>query len=78
MVVNSHTESTCWFVLNYFGLAFKDMCQKAVDRFNRSQNCDLELFAPTYVIREAKDGEVKMRTVNLTFHYVLCVGDLQM
>lgn len=74
MGVISDFESPYWFVLNYFGLAFKDMCQKAVDRFNRSQNCDLELFAPTYVIRETKDGEVKMRTVNLTFHYVFVCG----
>lgn len=67
-------ESPCWFVLNYVGLAFRDMCKKAVDRFNRSQDCNLELFAPTYVIREEKNGEVRMKTANLTFHYVFVHG----
>lgn len=74
MELNSASESPCWFVLNYVGLAFRDICQKAVDRFNRIQNCDLELFAPTYVVREDKNGEVKMRTANLTFHYVFVRG----
>lgn len=67
-------ESPCWFVLNYVGLAFRDMCKKAVERFNRSQDCDLELFAPTYIIREEKNGEVRMKTANLTFHYVFVHG----
>lgn len=74
MELNSDFESPCWFVLNYVGLAFKDMCQKTVDRFNMSNDCDLELFAPTYVVRETKNGEVKMKTVNLTFHYVFVRG----
>lgn len=74
MGVNSNLESPCWFVLNYVGLAFKDMCRKTVDRFNMSHDCDLELFAPTYVVRETKNGEVKMKTVNLTFHYVFVRG----
>lgn len=67
-------ESPCWFVLNYVGLAFRDMCKKAVERFNKSQDCDLELFAPTYIIREEKNGEVRMKTANLTFHYVFVRG----
>lgn len=74
MGANSDFESPCWFVLNYVGLAFRDMCQKAVDKFNRSQDCNLELFAPTYVVRENKNGEVKMKTVNLTFHYIFVRG----
>lgn len=74
MRANSDFESPCWFVLNYVGLVFRDMCQKAVDRFNRNQDCDLELFAPTYVIKENKNGEVKMKTVSLTFHYVFLRG----
>lgn len=76
MELNSALESPCWFVLNYVGLAFRNMCQKAVDRFNRIQNCDLELFAPTYVVREITNGEVKMRIANLTFHYVFVRGTL--
>lgn len=50
------------------------MAEKAIGRFNVSQNRDLELFAPTYVVREDKNGEVKMKTVNLTFHYVFVRG----
>ena len=67
-------ESPCWFVLNYVGPAFRDMCKKAVDRFNRTQDRALELFAPTYVVREEKNGEIRMRTANLTFHYVFVHG----
>lgn len=74
MGINSDFESPCWFVLNYVGLAFKDMCRKTVGRFNMSHDCDLELFAPTYVVRETKNSEVRMKTVNLTFHYVFVRG----
>lgn len=67
-------ESPCWFVLNYVGLVFRDRPKMMVDKFNKSQSCDLELFAPTYVVRETKNGEVKMKTINLTFHYVFVRG----
>lgn len=67
-------ESPCWFVLNFVGVAFRNMSRKAVERFNKSQDCDLELFAPTYIIREEKNGEVRMKTANLTFHYVFVRG----
>ena len=67
-------ENPRWFVLNYVGLAFQNMAKKAIDRFNVSQNCDLSLFAPTYVVREERCGEIRMRTVNLTFHYVFVRG----
>lgn len=74
MWVNPNSESPCWFVLNYVGLAFRDMTKKTVDKFNSSKECELELFAPTYVVRETKNGEVKMKTINLTFHYVFVRG----
>lgn len=63
-----------WFVLNHLGFAFQDMARKAIDKFNASQPCNLELFAPTYVVKEEKNGEVKMKTVNLTYHYVFVKG----
>lgn len=72
----SNLETPRWFVLNHIGIAFQDMAGKAVDRFNACENCDLELFAPTYVVREEKNGEIKMRTANLTFHYVFVRGTL--
>lgn len=71
-----HRNAPCWFVLNHCGPAFQNMARKAVDRFNVWQNSKLELFAPTYVVREQKDGRTTMRMVNLTFHYVFVRGTL--
>ena len=76
MVSESRVETPLWFVLNHIGIAFQDMARKAIDRFNAGQKCNLELFAPTYVVKEEKDGEIKMKTVNLTFHYVFVRGTL--
>lgn len=66
----------CWFVLNHIAATFQNQAKKEVDRFNRSQNCGLELFAPTYVIREERNGEVRMKAASLTFHYVFVRGTL--
>lgn len=76
MTAGAPIETPRWFVLNHIGFAFQDMAKKAVDRFNAGQHCQLELFAPTYVVREEKNGEIKMRTANLTFHYVFVRGSL--
>ncbi len=65
-----------WFVLNHIGSALQTKANKTIERFNRWQNCNLETFAPTYVIREEKDGEVRMKTASLTFHYVFVRGTL--
>lgn len=65
-------EEPHWFVLNHIGIAFQDMAKRAVDRFNSQHMCALELFSPTYVVREEKNGEIKMRAANLTYHYVFC------
>lgn len=69
-------DSPCWYVLNYIGGSFQNPAQKEVDRFNSVHRTALELFAPTYVVREERQGEVKFRTVNLTFHYVFVRGSL--
>ncbi len=74
MISGPREDAPCWFVLNHIASSFQNQAQKAVDRFNRSQGCDLELFAPTYVNREVKNGEIRMKTVNLTFHYVFVRG----
>ena len=76
MASESQTETPRWFVLNHIGPAFQDMARKAVDRFNTACRSGLELFAPTYVVREERNGEVRMRTVSLTFHYVFVRGTL--
>lgn len=66
-----------WYVLNYFGETYRDLPQKAVDRYNLSNGTKLELYAPTYVVREERNGELKFRTVNLTYHYVFVRGDFE-
>ena len=67
-------RSRDWYVLNYIGQASRDSAGKTVDRFNTANDTALELFAPTYVVKEERKGEMKFRTVNLTFHYVFVKG----
>lgn len=67
----------CWFVLNHLSTGFQEQAKKVVDTFNRTHAAALELFAPTYVVRETKNGKVKMKSVNLTFHYVFVRGTLE-
>lgn len=69
-------ENPRWFVLNHVGNAFHDLAKKEFDAFNSRYEAHLELFAPTYVVRETKAGEVRMKTINLTFHYVFVRGTL--
>lgn len=77
MYTENGLDTHQWFVLNHISIPFREKADVAVDRFNHSQGSDLELFAPTYVVRDVKNGEVKMRTVNLTFHYVFVRGRLE-
>lgn len=72
-----HDDIACWFVLNHIAASFQTQAKKVVDTFNRTQNAALELFAPTYVVRETKNGVIRMRSTNLTFHYVFVRGTLQ-
>lgn len=74
MSSDSRQNNINWYVLNFIGSSYRELPQKVVDRFNTANGLELELFAPTYVMREEKDGEVKFRTVNLTFHYVFVKG----
>lgn len=69
-------EKPSWFVLNHIGGAFQDMARKTISRFNDINGTDLELFAPTYVVRDDKRSELKFRTIHLTFHYVFVKGTL--
>lgn len=66
-----------WYVLNYIGSSFREQPRKAVDRFNAASGTELELFAPTYVVKENRQGELKFRTVSLTFHYVFVKGPFE-
>ena len=65
-----------WFVLNHIAPSPRHQAQKAVDRYNSAADTRLELFAPTYVVPETRNGQTHMRTANLTFHYVFVRGEL--
>lgn len=76
MTSELNDDKPCWYVLNHIPTSFRTTAAREVDRFNSSQETGLELFAPTYVVREEKNGEVKMKTARLTFHYVFVRGKL--
>ena len=63
-----------WFVLNHIPRPGELSAEREVVRYNTWQQADLRLFAPTYVVREEKAGDIKFRTANLTFHYVFVRG----
>lgn len=66
-----------WYVLNYIGnVPYRNAVQKTVDQFNKAENLNLELFAPTHVVREEKDGKVCMKRIRLAYHYVFLRGML--
>ncbi|MBD5304824.1 MAG: hypothetical protein HDS12_00815 [Bacteroides sp.] len=70
-------EISCWYVLNHINGSAHNKAQNTVDQFNRANNSNLELFAPTYVVREEKSGELHFRTASLTFHYVFVKGPFE-
>ena len=58
MASESRLETPCWFVLNHIRIAFQDTARKAIERFNACQDSSLELFAPTYVVKEKKNNTI--------------------
>ncbi len=74
MSSQSDQENINWYVLNFIRSSYRNLPQKTIDRFNVTNKTKLELFAPTYVVKEEKQGELKFRTLNLTFHYVFVRG----
>ena len=74
MASGAEEEHQDWYVLNHIAQTTRDTARKTVDRFNAANDTALELFAPTYVVKEERKGETKFRTVNLTFHYVFVRG----
>ena len=77
MSVSDKANTPIWYVLNYISGSVHKTAQKTVDKFNQSSGVNLELFAPTYVVKEQKGGEVRLRTVNLAFHYVFVRGEFE-
>lgn len=63
-----------WYVLNFIAESFRDSAQKGVDRFNSINGTALRLFAPTYVVREERQGVMRFKEVALAFHYVFVFG----
>lgn len=73
----SGCQSINWYVLNHIATTpSRNSAQRTVDRFNEAEGLDLQLFAPSYVVREEKDGVVSMKRIHLTFHYVFLRGRL--
>lgn len=74
MASDSRPDKAAWYVLNYIGGAVKNAACREVERFNLWHGTSLELFAPTYVVREERGVEIKFRRISLTFHYVFVKG----
>ena len=70
----SPQPAEAWYVLNHIPRPGELSAEREVARYNTWQQADLRLFAPTYVVREEKAGDIKFRTANLTFHYVFVRG----
>lgn len=73
---NTQNQST-WYVLNHISPNGKDTSTKAVDKYNSINNTSLEIFAPTYIVKNNVNGEIKYRTANLTFHYTFVKGTFE-
>ena len=73
-----------WFVLNYIPsiVARHETAEAVVGRFNKVNDEELELFAPTFVKMVETGGKLKRIETPLMFHYVFvrrslgCVKDL--
>lgn len=73
------SEDRKWFILNHFDALPAPRSQTAktsIDRFNSAENCQLELFAPTFVKAVNINGRQIKREQPLTFHYVFVRGTL--
>ncbi len=68
------SETMKWYVLNFIGSSVHGEPRKEIERFNSAFDANLELFSPTYVERIENDGQIRFRTVSLTFHYVFVKG----
>lgn len=66
-----------WYVLNHIvATPVRNAAQRTVNKFNDAEGVGLQLFAPSYVVREVKDGKVCLKRVHLTYHYLFLRGRL--
>lgn len=72
---NTAASTESWYVLNHVQAGFsKDAARKSVERFNAYNEPALQIFAPSYCVREVVDGKTHLKNVSLTFHYVFVRG----
>lgn len=73
-------HSQAWYVLNYIppSSARRDSIDSVIDRFNRSTESAVDLFAPTFTTMERDStGKWKRRERPLLFHYVFVLSDTE-
>lgn len=70
-------EEKKWYILQHLqsqAASEKYKADVVIERFNRTEGCDLELFAPTMTRMTNREGKFVKYTVPLTFHYVFVRG----
>lgn len=66
-----------WYILNHIGgPGGQSVARREIERFNSLENSEIELFAPSYFVRETRDGKERFRKVSLAYHYVFVKGTL--
>lgn len=66
-----------WYILNHIGgVGGQSAARREVERFNASEGSEIELFAPSYFVKERRDGQERFRRVSLAYHYVFAKGKL--
>lgn len=76
--VKAESKQPAWYVLNHIGSGpYQSAAQKSIERFNTGESEQLELFAPSYFVRENRAGKNRYRRVSLAYHYVFVRGNLK-
>ena len=71
MVCEPSVDKPRWHVLNYVhNGSGHASAARTVEQFNTQHHTEMQVFAPTYVVREERDGAVRMKKARLAFHYV--------
>lgn len=78
MCLTTEQDSAKWYVLIHIDtFAGRNEAQRSVDKFNSHESEPVELFAPTYVTREVRDGRVVYHKAQLTYYYAFAHGTPQ-
>lgn len=66
-----------WYILNHIGgPGGQSVARREIERYNSLEKSEIELFAPSYFVRETRDGKERFRKVSLAYHYVFVKGTL--